>query len=1453
MSNKNSEYYFLRGGGEMGEMIRAKDWSKTSLGDPVDWPQSLRTMVAVMLDNPFGMYIAWGSEYTQLYNDGYRPILGASKHPQALGISTRETFSEIWHIIESMFDGAMKGKPVGFPDFMLPLNRNGFVEECYFDFSYSPIRKDNGEVGGVLVTVIETTNKKKAEEALKESEARFRAIADDAPVFIFLAGENAEVEYLNKTWREYTGISTNNYKGRAWAEITHIDDIEPATKIYMDGFNKRESCSFENRQKGIDGIYRTILWKANPRFSPNGQFIGMMGVGLDIHERKKSEEKLRESEEQFRTLADNMENLAWLANGEGRIYWYNKRWLEYTGLSLEEMQGWGWQKVHHPDHVERIVEITKKIWQINETFELTFPIRRHDGEYRWFLTRGYPVVNEEGKITRWIGTNTDINEQKKAAEQFRVLADQAPMWVWQTDKEVNVLYANPEVLRFIGIAHYKELTGHIWEQIVHLEDIPLVYISFGEAVSLQQSFSFEFRVQNAITQQYEWFYIKAVPRLESGEFTGFIGTGININQQKLIISELQYGKALLEAHNESSLDGILLVDTKGEMLSSNKRFAEIWNMPQQILDDKDDEAALAFALTQLVNPEQFMERVRWMYANPEERSIDELEFKDGKIIERYGYHVAGADGSYYGCSWMFRDITKLRNNERAIKESEVRFRSLAQTLPQLVWVTDAQGNQEFASSRWKEYSGFEPIGEGEWREIVHPEDYDNINAAWTHSLTTGSIYTFNVRLKSKEGVYRWYLVKGEPVLDAENKIVKWVGSFTDIHEHKTAEEHFRQMAERMPQKVFTADALGNRDYFNQVMLDYTGLPFEELKDWDWKKIIHPEDWPKAKPKWLHSINTGEDYENEVRLLRKDGKYLWHLVRATALKDEKGKPKMWFGSKTDIQEQKTFTQELEEKVIERTTELTKNNIELENRTIQLEEAQQLAHIGSWEWNVVTNKIEWSDELYRIYGLTPQEFEADYENFIKYVYADDREYVNSIVQKAFEDHQPYRFFHMTASADGNVRILSATGKVITDADGNVIRMAGTAQDVTEQKKYEEELKLSEERFFRIFDSNPVPMSLTEIKTNKIKYANNHFYNAFGYNEEELIGRTSEELNLLDPEEYKRVIDLIFGYLQESRSVAEVQALSKEETEELLVKLNQSENMKDFEILYSRKNGEKFPAIVSYEVIRIGTESFTVTSYQDITLRKKAEEKLRIQNDQLEKMNKELESFAYISSHDLQEPLRLIQTFTSRILEEEANNLSDFGKDMFNRMQDLAKRMQTLIQDLLAYSRSTSTERKYEKKSLNDILEEIKEDLKNDIEQKQVTIETGSMCDCDVIPFQFRQLIHNLLSNAIKFSRSAPLPIIKIKSEIVLGAQLNNARLMPERKYCHLQISDNGIGFEQKYSEKIFEVFQRLHGKSEFDGTGIGLSIVKKIVENHNGIITANGELNKGATFDIYIPTT
>lgn len=290
--NLRQDKDFLSGGGKIGKIMRSFDWSKTGVG-PIDtWPQSLRTAISIVLNSSFPMFIWWGKdELTNFYNDSYAVILG-KKHPDALGTSGREAWKEIWKDIGPLANKVLTtGMPVFMKDLPLTVNRHGYDEQTYFTFSYSPIRDEAGNINGLFCACVETTDEVVGRRKLLESEERFRAIADDAPVFIFLAGEDAQVELLNKTWRDYTGISDEESKGRAWAKITHPDDIDPATKIYMDGFNARKSVTFENRQKGTDGIYRTILWKATPRYLPNGQFVGMMGVGLDIDERKRLEQQ----------------------------------------------------------------------------------------------------------------------------------------------------------------------------------------------------------------------------------------------------------------------------------------------------------------------------------------------------------------------------------------------------------------------------------------------------------------------------------------------------------------------------------------------------------------------------------------------------------------------------------------------------------------------------------------------------------------------------------------------------------------------------------------------------------------------------------------------------------------------------------------------------------------------------------------------------------------------------------------------------------------------------------------------------------------------------------------------------------------------------------------------------------------------------------------------------------
>ena len=264
-------------------------------------------------------------------------------------------------------------------------------------------------------------------------------------------------------------------------------------------------------------------------------------------------------------------------------------------------------------------------------------------------------------------------------------------------------------------------------------------------------------------------------------------------------------------------------------------------------------------------------------------------------------------------------------------------------------------------------------------------------------------------------------------------------------------------------------------------------------------------------------------------------------------------------------------------------------------------------------------------------------------------------------------------------------------------------------------------------------------------------------------------------------------------------------------------------------------------------IGVLSIT----RDITEFVRMNEDLEQKNMDLMKTNQELSSFAYVASHDLQEPLRKIQMFSKRIIDTDEDILSDHSRDYFTRMKNAAHRMQQLIEDLLTYSRTGNLARNFETADLNEVLEEVKEELKDELSQKKVIIETNGLCTCKIIRFQFRQLLNNLINNSIKFSKEGQDIRIRIESKIGKGKEFNQKMLDPAKEYCHVRVSDNGIGFSPEFSEQIFGLFQRLHGKNEYPGTGIGLSICKKIVENHNGFIFAHGQPDKGATFDIFIP--
>ena len=343
-------------------------------------------------------------------------------------------------------------------------------------------------------------------------------------------------------------------------------------------------------------------------------------------------------------------------------------------------------------------------------------------------------------------------------------------------------------------------------------------------------------------------------------------------------------------------------------------------------------------------------------------------------------------------------------------------------------------------------------------------------------------------------------------------------------------------------------------------------------------------------------------------------------------------------------------------------------------------------------------------------------------------------------------------------------------------------------------------------------------------KIKTVNNAAGELLNYAPEELINQS---------------INLIFPVPEESPFHGEK-----------LTKIISQGGLKNYETVFRKKSGAKVPVLLSFSVMKDLNSAlkYIVCTSKDITERKRAEEEMLLQTEKLTQTNQELQSFAYAASHDLQEPLRKIVAFSDRIIKKEATNLNEQSLDYFDRIQKAALRMQTLINDLLSYSRITTQAQPFVKVNLGAIVSDVITDLESLIERTSGKVEANNLPVIEADPTQIRQLFQNLISNGLKFHRPGVPPIVRITSRIV---NAESKRLKSRQELLELSFEDNGIGIEERYFIKIFSVFQRLHGKDEYEGTGVGLSICHKIVERHKGQIKVASELGKGSRFIVTLP--
>jgi PAS domain S-box-containing protein len=1048
-------YNFLSNGGEMGKLMREKDWSKTALGTPDTWPSSLKVMVSVMLENPFAMYIVWGDEYIQLYNDAYTPILGLEKHPHALGSSSSETFSEIWPIVEPMFKDVKEGNAVRHSEMGFQLQRNGRLEDCYFDFSYSPIRTENGEIGGVLVTTIETTQKMKYQSDLKES--------NDQLQFAIEATELGTFD-LNPKTNKFTA----NDKLKELFGLCNTTEIEISTAL--------DAIVDKDRNRVTAAIDTVLIYESGGKFD-----------------------------------------------------------IEYTIRNYITKK-------------ESVVRAKGRVW-----------------------------FNEDKEAIRFNGTLQDITTQylaEKEKQKLIAIIEASEEYIGLTGIDSTIQFINPAGLKMLGWDTYE---GRTMMDCIYPPERIAAKKDFPQLLESEKEYN-EIQFWNEKTGEPFWIQWNGI-RIKDNYTDQVIGLATvspNIterkkNEDKIRTSERNLRQMIVQA----PIAIAILRGPEFIVEIANQKALELWGHSELEMLNKP----LLLAMPELIS-QGIGEILNDVYTNGNQFSATELPIQLLRNTQLETFYISFSyeplhdnDGNVSGIMAIGFDVSEQVHARQIVEASEEKLNIVINASELGTWEYNLKTNISICSDRCIEILGFKEernVVHQQLLDNIHPDDLEIRKAAFELSYQTGILH-YVARFIWEDKSIHWAELKGKVFYDSDGEPLVMMGTIRDISEERffqqqlqEREQKFRLLADSMPQFVWTSDTLGELNYFNQSVFDFTGLTMQDIVEKGWIEIVHPDDRAKNIEEWTNSITTGKDFHLEHRFKKNNGDYRWQLSRATPQRDNNGNIQMWVGTSTDIQDQKMFTNELEKQVSERTAELNQKNIDLE-----------------------------------------------------------------------------------------------------------------------------------------------------------------------------------------------------------------------------------------------------------------------------------------------KMNKELQSFAYISSHDLQEPLRKIQTFASRIIDKEKDNLSDFGIDYFHKIQTSANRMQTLIQDLLAYSRTSDNEKKFELTSLNDIIAETTSDLFEELEQSKGIIEVGNTCELNVVPFQLRQLLHNLISNSLKFAKADVSPYITITCDIKEPNALENKDFFNKEKYCHIRYTDNGIGFDQEYSEKIFELFQRLGGKEKYSGTGIGLAIVKKIIENHKGIITATSTLNMGAQFDIYIP--
>lgn len=418
-----SQIAFLSGGGEMGRLIGRFDWAATAIGPVSNWPQCLKTSVSLMLCSKVPIVMLWGADGIMIYNDAYSEF-AAARHPRLLGSKVREGWPEVADFNDNVMHVVLAGGTLAYRDQELTLYRSGKAEQVWMNLDYSPILDEQGYPAGVIAIVIETTAKVAAERWQLSERDRQRQMFEQAPGFMaMMSGPQHIFEVTNAAYRQLVGHRDVLGKPvrEALPEITGQGFFELLDSVYATGTpfsgsalkaDIQHTPGGPTEERFVDLIYQPVR-------NPNGEIFGIFAQGSDVTDRILAEQALRRSEAQFRQFAQAMPNHVWTSAPDGTLDWFNQQVYAYAGLEEGSFDGNQWTTIVHPDDLPNAQSRWVHALETKSVYETEFRLRRHDGVYHWHIARAVPIYDPSGALIQWIGTNTDIDDQKKVEQALR--------------------------------------------------------------------------------------------------------------------------------------------------------------------------------------------------------------------------------------------------------------------------------------------------------------------------------------------------------------------------------------------------------------------------------------------------------------------------------------------------------------------------------------------------------------------------------------------------------------------------------------------------------------------------------------------------------------------------------------------------------------------------------------------------------------------------------------------------------------------------------------------------------------------------------------------------------------------------------------------------------------------------------------------------------------------------